>query len=139
MALNLAGPLGKITDLLEGLSGIQAVYRGVPENIGSRVSAYVTLGGQTVDEMAFGVHRRRASYFIAFVYRIQGAEADAENALCSLLDAFIAAVLADPTLGGTVWDSTLDLSLASDPRYQLIAGQEFRLYPLLLTVEQEAS
>lgn len=136
MAFNTKSPLGALVTLVTGLVGVQAVYKGVPESISHRVSAYVTLGGQRPYDKAAGLRGREMSYRISFVYRVAGAEATAEDAVADLIDALEAALYADRTLGGTVESLEASFSAADEPRYVPVAGQEFREYPVLVAVKQ---
>lgn len=137
MAFNLAGPLNRIVAILTGLSGMQTVYTGVPESIGTRVSAYVTLGGMRVADKATQLLQREQRYFVAFAYRVSGAEATAEADLMTMVDAFIAAIYADRTLNGTAKGVTIDAGLADQPEYRVLAGQEFRVYPIVVGCTQQ--
>jgi hypothetical protein len=140
MAFDSTSPLTALAALLTGLSGVQAVHTGVPESLGARVSAYVTLAAQRVqDKAASGLLQREADYFVGIGYRVAGAEATAEADLAALLDAFIAAVYADRTLSGTVASAGLDLTLANSPQYQAVAGVEFRVYPVIVHTTQRAT
>ena len=139
MPLNTQVPLDRLITVLQALAGMQQVYRGVPESIGSRVSAYVALAGQRLVDKTGGLVQREARYFVGFAYRVGGAEANAENTLAALVDAFITAMLAErrSNLGGTVDSVSLDLSLSDAPEYQPVAGQEFRVFPVLVLTTQQ--
>jgi hypothetical protein len=124
--------------VLQGLPGIQMVFKGAPASIGNKVAAYVGLGPQILTlRTAGGSVRREASYFVGFAYRVEGAPDAAEATVCTLLDAFLRVIYADLTLGGTVKAAELDLALSRQPQYHLLASQEFRVYPLLVTCMQD--
>jgi len=140
MALNTSSALEAIVDLLEGISGLNAVQKGAPESYSKSVTAHVTVGGQRVVDKAGGLIQREARYFIAFAYRVQGAEATAETALAGIIDSFITAFYADRTLGGTVNANTLlDMSGADEPDYRPVAGQEVRIFPVVVVTTQQAN
>jgi len=133
------GPFNYLYSLLAGLTGMQQVYKGPPESFSTQVAAYVALAGQHVADKMTHTLQREANYFIGFVYRVDQAQDTAELTVAGLLDAFITAFFADRTLGGTALSAQLDLSLANEPRYEVIAGQEFRVYPVRVTVRQMQS
>lgn len=139
MAFDLAGPLNRIVAILTGLTGMQAVSVGVPESLGTRVSAYVTLGGLRVADKATQLLQREQRYYVAFAYRVAGAEATAEADLMAMVDAFIAAIYADRTLAGTARGVTVDAGLADQPEYRTLAGQEFRVYPIVVGCTQQSN
>lgn len=136
MAFDTLGPLEALIELLGDLDGVRKVYRGVPESVDNRLCAYVALAGQRVGRPTLRVMERKANYFVGLVYRVQGAEATAETTLAETLDALVLALDADRTLGGTAVNIELDLSLADRPEYRDLAGQEYRNYPVMVTVTQ---
>lgn len=139
--LNSTAPLNRLVALLQGLSGIQQVYVGVPESIGPQVVAYIALGGQQYAELSPGLRRRTAHYFVGFAYAVAGAEATAETTMASLIDAFGIALMAErrTNLAGTADALDWDFSLGNSPVYAPVAGQEFRLFPVLVSVVQQQS
>ena len=142
MALDTGAPLLRLVAVLQGLPGLQTVYVGVPESIGPQVAAYVALAGQTANNQTNDFARREARYFVSFCYAVAGSEATAETTIAGLIDAFQTALLAERTSGmnagsGPIVDSVgWDFSLGDRPDYQPIAGQEFRVWPCLVTVVQ---
>jgi hypothetical protein len=146
MSLDSAGPLTTLASLLSGLVDdqeiplIRSVTIGVPTAIGTDVGAYVALGAQSVKRVASGVIQREASYYVGICYQVQASISAPELAVGAIVDALIRAIYADLTLGGQVTqDVLLDLSLSREPRYQLVVGQEFRVYPVVLTLIQRDS
>lgn len=139
MAFDSAAVAGALVDVLEGLSGMGAVQIGAPESVGTRVSAYVTMGGQEVLRKATGVIQRQGRFYCMLVYRVDGAEATAETTLMGLVDAFLQALFADLTLAGTVQALEVTSAAADEPEYQLRAGKEYREYPVIVTVVQRDS
>lgn len=136
MAYNSGAVVSALVALLQGLSGMGNVQIGTPESVGTRVSAFVTLGSQTATRKATGITQRETRFFCMLAYRVEGAEATAETTLMTLADAFMNAIDADKTLGGVVHDATADSQAADEPDYQLRAGKEFREYPIVVTVIQ---
>lgn len=136
MAFDSKAPLNRLITVLTSLPGIQAVYKGVPESIGNKVCAYVTLGGQRSFDKSSGLRQREMRYRITLAYRVAGAEADAEDKVAELLDALESALYADRTLNGTVESLEADFSMADEPRYAPVAGVEYREYPIVVTVKQ---
>lgn len=137
MAFDTPGALATIAAWVDALSGIQAVYVGVPESVGSQVVAYVTVGGQDAPLRATGGFlRQRIRFVVTFAYHVAGAEATAEQTIAALIDALKRSVWDDPTLGGAVLSAEVDLAIADQPEYMDWAEQEFRRYPLVVSVEQ---
>jgi len=141
MALDSLGPLEALTELLKDQDGIKGVYTGVPQYpAAGRLCAYVGLAGQSVSRPTLRKRlERRANYFVGLVYRVAEAEAKAEQTLAAVLDALVMAFYADTTLGGTAADATLDLTLADRPEYADLVGQEYRTFPVMVTVTQYAT
>jgi hypothetical protein len=128
-----------LVSVLQGLSGMGAAQIGVPESVGPRVTSYVTMGSQSANRKASGVKLRESRFFCMFVYRVDQAEATAETTLMGLVDAFLVALDADLTLGGTVNSLEVSSAGADEPDYQLRAGKEYREYPVVVTVTQQGS
>ncbi len=137
MAFNAKAVLTKLETVVSGLAGIQAVQVGVPQSIGNAVSAYITLGGQNAYDKAGGLRQRDLSFRIVFTYRVAGDVENAEETIADLLDALEVALYADRTLGGTCQGIDVDFSTANEPQYSDFAGQEYRRYPVIVTVRQQ--
>jgi hypothetical protein len=129
----------EIKTILEGLTGMGTVTVGAPEAIPTTVGAYVTMGSQTTEREAAGVFRRSTRFFVLFAYRVDGAEATAETTMMGLVDAFVGAIYADLTLGGTALAAAVDSMAADAPDYQMRAGKEFREYPVIVTADERGS
>lgn len=136
MAFNSVAVANELVTVLQGLDGMGAVQIGAPESVGPRVSAYVTLGSQTIGRKVTGIVQRESRFFCMLAYRVDGAEAMAETTLMSLVDAFLNALYADLTLGGTVASLEANSQAADEPDYQLRAGKEYREYPVVVEVTQ---
>jgi heme A synthase len=139
MSFNTTAVANALVSVLQGLSGMGTVQIGTPESVGPRVMSYVTLGSQATTRKVIGVVTRDTRFFCMFAYRLDGAEAAAETTLMSLVDAFMAALFADLTLGGTVTSLEANSQAADEPDYQLRAGKEYREYPVMVTVTQRDS
>jgi|SRR5262245_7869495 len=134
---NNGAALDGIVALVETIGGIQQVYRGAPESLGPRVSAYVGVGVPEFPRKAVNNLMSRVQPFIVgFGYRVKGAEADAEDTLAAYLDAFPRAFYADPTLGGAVDSAELARSGQLEPDYRMTAGVEIRVCELVLLATQ---
>ena len=139
MSFNSLVVANQLVAVLQGLNGMGAVQIGVPESVGPRVMSYVTMGGQTTARRATGTLLREARFLCMFAYRVDGAEATAETTLMGLVDAFLGALYADLTMGGTVLGLEASSQAADEPDYQLRAGKEYREYPVMVTVTQQGS
>jgi hypothetical protein len=139
MAYNATAVANALQTILAGLSGMGAVQIGAPTSIGPQVGAYVTMGSQTTVRKSAGITQREGRFFCMLAYRVDGAETTAETTLMGLVDAFMAALHADLTLGGVVEDLTADSQAADEPDYQLRAGREYREYPVVVTVTQRST
>jgi hypothetical protein len=137
VSFNAKAPLAALVTLVTGLAGVQSVAKGVPESLGHQVCAYVTLGGQRPFDKASGLRERELRYRVTFAYRVAGSEGAAEDKLADVVDALEVALYADRTLGGTVRSLEADFSAADDPRYTMVSGQEYREYPVVVTVKQQ--
>lgn len=139
MSFDSAAAANQLVTVLSGLAGMGAAQIGAPESVGPRVGSYVTMGSQSSGRKATGVMQRETRFFCMFAYRVDGAEQAAETTLMNLVDAFMQALNADLTLGGTVNSLTADSAAADEPDYQLRAGKEYREYPVVVTVTQRDS
>jgi hypothetical protein len=124
----------KLVTILGDLVGTAQI--GAPANVGTQLAAYVTMGSQSRSRKATGVGMRLGRFMVMFVYRVDKNETAAEEALMDVVDAFLAALDADLTLGGTAAALEADSQAADEPDYQLRAGREFREYPVVVTVTQ---
>jgi hypothetical protein len=137
MAFDAKGPLAQLATLVTGLTSMQgAAVKGVPKSLAYGVNAYITLGGQELKDIAGGLRGRWMRYLITFAYRVESAPDDAEDTIADLLDELEAALYADRTMNSTVESLEADFSGADNPSYAAIAGQEFRRYPVVVTVKQ---
>jgi hypothetical protein len=137
-AFDLEAMLTKVQTIVTGIAGVQQVYVGVPESIGVRVAAYITLGPATPDPKTTGVqYRVEPQVMVTFAYRVAGAEAGAEVKLAQLVKAFTLALLADRTMGGVTSDLHIDTAGAGLPRYTAVAGSEFREWPMTIIGSQQ--
>lgn len=137
MAFDTKAPLAALVALVNSLASMQLAGKGVPESPSRQVTASVTVGGQRPFDKAAGLRAREQHYLIIFRYRLDGDEGAAEDAIADLIDQLEAALYADRKLGGTVESLEADFSAADDPRYVPVAGQEFREYPIVVTVRQQ--
>ncbi len=122
-----------IINVLTGLGSLAQVQFGAPDSVGVRVSAFVTMGGQTIGPKTTGTTKREARYFVELAYRLDGTETTAETVMMGIVDAFIAAIFADLTLAGTCQYTEISLALADAPEYRTLVGKEYREYPIVLT------
>jgi len=139
MALNSVAILEQLKTTLQAVitaeQGIaDAVTIGVPETPPAKLFGYVTLGSQSTERAATALFERTTRIMVMLGYRVNGAEATAERDLAELVDAFVAAIYTDLSLGGAVLSATVDSSAADDPDYQLRVGQEYREYPMIVSV-----
>jgi hypothetical protein len=148
MAFHTKAALDALIVMLEAIPGVQRVYRGVPESLANTVSVYVALAGQPlIPDKATQLLHRDAQFLVVFGYRVQGAEATAENVIADAIDAFVSQFYADRSSGAGLFAAAttdvisgdLDLTLAASPEYQISAGQEYRRYPLLVSAGQLAT
>jgi hypothetical protein len=122
--------------MVDTLAGVQRTYEGVPESLSHAQAAYVALGGQDLTEKTTGQFQRQARYLVVFTSRVKGNEQSAERWIAGVIDTLIAVWKADRTLGGTCTSSRLDLTPADTPLYAAFAGQEHRLWPLMVIADQ---
>ena len=131
--------LNAMKTFLENL-GITTVL-GVPESFTGPVSAYVADGARDMRDRATGNFiEQNQRIFVALGYRVAGAETDIELALATMVDSIVSQWYQDRRNGqgffAIAQNATLDMSIQNDPRYQIIAGQEFRIYPFLVIYSQ---
>lgn len=139
--------MSALITMMQGISGMQEVHRGVPEGFGRTVNAYVAVGPQTPIDKAGGLLQRETTFFVGLGYEVAQAEATAEDTLADMLDAFLTQFYADRKNSAGLFakatthveSGELDLSLAGTPQYQVMAGQEFRVFPILVRVTQQAN
>lgn len=120
--------------------GLTAVT-GVPESFAGGVSAYAALGPREMRDIGTNDFIEISQgVFIGVGYRVKGAEATIEAALATKLDEITRRFILDRRNSSGMFavckNVILDQTLSRDPRYQLLAGQEFRLYPFMVTFTQ---
>ena len=140
MAFQAREALEAVRALAAGSTGF-AIATGTPEGLSRAAAGYVTLGpAQPIDRAAGGLIERTVDCHIVFGYRVKGAEDTAELSIADAVDAFTLAFYAsDRKLDGTGESAELDFGLVGSAEYEQIAGQEFRLYPIVVRVKQRQS
>ena len=147
MAWDSTAPLYAIRDLLASLEGVQSAQIGAPASASTVVGAYVTLGPDGTGDQLAGAQRGEIAYFCALHYRVSGNAASAELALAAAKDDLKHKWLIQrPAQTGLFQTSVtqvqrarLDLTLASSPEYQPLAGQELRVWPFWIYCTQTES
>lgn len=141
MAFSTLAVLDYLETLVTGLDDVSEVYVGFPSALAATLSGIVAVAAPALDDAATQLVLYTPRFYVGLVYRIAGSTAaqlrTAERALATALDDFIAALLADRTLGGTVDDITLDFSFANNALYQAFAGQEARVFPISVLVSMQ--
>jgi hypothetical protein len=139
-----SGPaLLAVAALLRGIEGLQGVTMGIPDYRQNRVSASVALGSMAPDTKAASLLRRTIRIGVIFYYRLdeetgQPVEANAEVTLAQVIDRFTVAFFeARPSaIFGTLRNVELDFGPADNPEYQMAAGREARVYPIIVSGDQ---
>jgi hypothetical protein len=144
--------MDRIVAVLQGLTGMQQVVKGVPAALTNRVSAYVTLDAWRVFDSPAGVLRHEVDVGVTFGYRVAGTDPDgtavaaAEQSIGTTVGRFVAAYAAErrggagslaALVGATGMLPPPDFSRAAEPQYATVAGQENRLYPGTVRVTYE--
>lgn len=152
MALDLNAPLDRLIVLLKTITGLADdadgavhVHKGVPPSFPTRLTAYVALADfPETNERATQIQGVIADYAVGFGYRVSGAEAAAETALCAAVLAFLVLMkqatnrTLDPGTGALVNEARLLSQGSSRPQYILVASQETRLVEVLVrTIQQQ--
>lgn len=139
MAFDAPAVANALLSVLQDLEALDSSQIGAPEDVGTRVAAYVTMGSHSKVPKTTGTTRRETRFMVMFLYRVGSNETAAELALMGVVDDFMAALDADRTLGGVVKALEAESQLADEPSYVLRAGQEYREYPVLVMVTQYAT
>jgi hypothetical protein len=122
--------------LVDGLTGVQKCYSGVPASIGVQISAYVAMSGSVVTTKPSATIRRDMRFVVVFGFRIAGAELNAEEQLADIMDAATRMFMGNRRLDGVCENIELDFTLSENPEYQTLAGQEYRLMPIAIIVSE---
>lgn len=133
-AYNTPAAAAALVNVLSDL-GIPAQL-GAPEAVQTRLTAWVTLGGQVIERKHMARTQRRTRFFVMLMYRVDRSEDTAEAQLMGVVDQLVAAIQADYTLGGVVDDAQINSMAADEPDYQARAGREYREYPFIVEVTQ---
>ena len=107
---------------------------GVPASLTGAVTGFITLGPQPNASKTTQTFVRRPRFLIILGYFVQDQEQNAEEKIADHLDAIVAKMYEDRTLGGKVNSLFLDLSGADAPEYRVYAGRMYRLYPIVVEV-----
>lgn len=136
--MDILAAFDKVKDLVASVDGMQSVKEGVPEALGPSVAAFVAMSPIELVEEATGLVTARITFYIFLGYKVSGAEATAERKLIAgvqdLIGKFYAARATD--FDGVIENSSINLTLAAQPEYEILAAQEYRRYPVLITVWQ---
>lgn len=142
MALDLNLGADAILVLLKTLpgladeAGVLHVHKGVPASLPARLSAYVALADLLIVDRVTQIQSVSPVYAVNFGYRVEanttGASAAAETALLTTVGLFVTA-MAQPV--NRPLGAVASLS-GSRPEYQVVAGSEFRVFAMTLTVAQ---
>lgn len=128
--------LNALAYLVGQMTAIQSVSVGAQLAVSTRVSAAVSLGQLQPEQKFAGpdVMQRTIRVLVGFLYKVEGSESSAEAVIGAAVDAFeVAFYRQRPSeLFGTIRDMKLDVSVADDPAYQGMAGQEVRFYPIVV-------
>jgi hypothetical protein len=138
MAWDIDGVLLALEELWDGIEAVQEVILGSPESFEQDVSVMIGVGSQEVrDARSSGLKRRKMRFINMVMIKVRGNEYTSERTLATLLNDFQIAFYQNRRLGGLANESSLDTSLADSPEYELIAGQEFRRYPIYVEISQD--
>ena len=127
-----------LVTLVATISVLQGCRKGVPESLGTTVSAFVATGGFIPNDRMTSLAEDNIRFLVTFGFKVAGAEANAEAKLNTCIDEFRRIWRNDrrsANLGGTVAGWSIE-SLADAPEYRPFAGIEYRLYPVLVTAKQ---
>lgn len=135
MDFDIISVYDELITLLNSLTNMQKVYEGVPEAFGRSITAYIAITGQDVSDHRTGLLQDEATFFIGLGYKVAGAEKDAERKLGAGLSDFIAKfyALRRTKCNGKAKDIRVNLNVANSPEYQIVAAQEYRVFPILVT------
>lgn len=137
MTYSTSAAYDAVCAVVAALPGGVELHRGAPESYAGKTAAYVSVGGSVVRPKLIGrVDERESRIRVVFAVRVGADEAAAEATLAGLVDALAVGLGADPSLGGTVSRIVVDAALADAPEYALLAGPEYRVYPVGVTVYQ---
>lgn len=141
MQFDTPGALARIVTVLKGLNGMGVVGEGSPDLIKSGIGAYVFLMRQEVTDKATSLLQQRSAFFIGIGYRVGGSEAHAERQSVALVDAFTEAFYAERAtdLAGNATSIELDKTIGDTRPYTDWVGEEYRVFPMVLTVVQQST
>lgn len=138
MAINLAAAFDKVVALMESITGMQKVFQGVPDAFGPSITGFVAITSQETMDAATQLLRVRCTFYIVMGYKTKTDQAAAERILIDgitdLIRKFYVARKSD--FDGTVENASIDMTLAGQPEYEVMAGSEYRRYPILIHIEQ---
>jgi len=138
---NVIPALDALITMMGQLTPTVTVYRGVPASMSNQVSAYVAGAGQSIIPKADRVYDKDARFFVAFGYRVENQVATAENTVLQLVDSFATLFITSrsgstgifhPSTGVT--SGQLDLAVVDSPEYIPMAGMEYRIFPIMVTI-----
>lgn len=134
MAFAIEPAFDAVKSLVQSIDGMMQVKEGVPEAFGPSVSAFIAMAPIDFRDVAAGLTEIEVTFYILLGYKVSTAEATAErkliNGVADLIPKFLEARETD--FGGTLVSSSINLSLAGQPEYEIFAAQEYRRYPILI-------
>jgi hypothetical protein len=132
MAFATDAAVNKVVAMLEGVPGMQNVWKGAPESFDTQVSAWVGVGPQAEVEVGAGLVGHDVRIYVELSYAVAGQEDDAEATLASLVDGFKRRFYADRNLTGTWEGGRIELDIEGRPAYETRGGVEGRVFPLFV-------
>jgi hypothetical protein len=138
MALDVVAAFDQVKALISSIEGMQLVKEGVPESLGPSFSAFIAVSPIALDDSATGEVQAKIIFYIFLGYKVSDNESQAERRLIAGLQDLIPKFYTARKTGfnDTVENAEINLTLAAQPEYEILASQEYRRYPVLITVWQ---
>lgn len=144
---DIEAAMNGLVALIDTIPAVERVQIGAPESPEYRIEAWVTIGDPDViePERAGTVYRLPINLIVWFGYSVERAEAAAEAQLADLISDFTRIVIQNRirtvsgvtrNLNGSVDRMGLPQAAVGGADYTMMAGAEFRLYPLGVRVTQ---
>ena len=134
MAFLIEPAFDAVKGLIASVEGMQKVEEGVPNVLGASIHSFIALAPITFQDVATSLVEIEVTFYIFLGYKVSTDEGVAErrlmNGVADLLLKFL--VARENDFGGTLQDASINLELAAQPEYELLAAQEYRRYPVLI-------
>lgn len=134
--MSTSAQMQALVSLLTTEAGIDEVITGLPDSLDTQTVAYLLAGPRRLTDSRSGIVDREVDFYVYLGYRVDGREKEAEENLADVVDAVEMAWLLARKQEGPFLHSTISETMAGGPDYRDFNAQEYRWWPLSITMRE---